>query len=174
MRIAWIFGVCVIAVGLAQCSRVLSAIGKRVAPAGATNSQIEPSHAKLCTLLGFRSKSGLYLRDSVFKSDAISKDTIVFQGETLRELANLCELADVAVAHVSTLERNTGAEQLLESIGAHVRGMCKSKRHASSLIVLIDGKDTEGKELERSINEIVAETQSFGCSLEVQKTPHIP
>lgn len=162
-----VFAICLISITLVQCSRVLARFGRRVVPNGGPGLPTEPLPTKVCMLLGFKSKSGLYLRDAVFGDNNVPKDTVVFQLNTVNELVSASELGDVAIVHVSALERNTDAAPLLESISVYVQGLCKRKRASSSLIVLVDGREDEGRVLEKIVDEIAAEVLAFDCSLEV-------
>lgn len=158
---------CVVGLSLIRSVRVVKQVGKLPTPAAVASNHADHATAKLCTLFGFNSRSGLYLYDAIFRDDAIPKDLIVFRAKRHNELMNVCKEGDVAIAHISIMEKNAGATSLLENLSTHVRGLCKTARSQSCLIVLFDGREGENTDLEKKIGDIVVETESFDCSLEV-------
>jgi hypothetical protein len=121
--------------------------------------------AKLCTVYGFNSKSGSYLYNALF-GEAFSSDVVIFRAKLIEELVDVSGQADVAVMHVSQIERNSGFSSLLEGISAHVNGLCKVFKHSSCLVILMDG--IHDQNLEEQITNLVAETSLFDKSLEVR------
>lgn len=163
MLVAYVFVfLAACAASAVKCARLLPTVAQRL-----TNVQAAQHDVKLCTAFGFKSKSGLCIYDSFFRSDAIPKDIVVFNAETDNEIMKMSGKGDVSVTHVSVLEKNSGAGLLLQNMGAYVRGLWKAGTPTNFLMVLVDGKESESVLLEKQIKQVIDEAHSFSCNVQV-------
>ena len=163
MRVVYVIALlAAAAVNTAKCARILPTVAQRL-----TNLHSTTLDVKLCTAFGFKSKSGLCIYDSLFKNDAVPKDVVVFKAETDGEVLRLKGGGDVYVTHLSVLEKNSGAGPLLQRIGAYVRGLCEVGSAESTLLVLVEGKESESGRLEKQVLQVTEEAQSYKCDVQV-------